>query len=174
MCHCRDGRHCSGFGTSADPAGCRKTPPSLKRLADAADIPLVDTVGVPPAGPLVLVVDDNDDNVRIVREILRLRGFQVEVAYDGPAALATIDERKPDVILLDVMMPAMSGMEVLDRIKGNPQHTAIPVILVTAKAQDDDVLAGYQYGADYYITKPFTPRQLLYGIGLVLGTEVRS
>jgi len=69
------------------------------------------------------------------------------------------------------MMPEMDGMEVLDRIKANPQHAQLPVILVTAKVQDDDLLAGYKFGADYYITKPFTVRQLLYGIGLVLGRE---
>ena len=70
-----------------------------------------------------------------------------------------------------VSTPAMSGMEVLDRIKANPQSATIPVIMVTAKAGDEDVLAGYKFGADYYITKPFTPRQLLYGLGLVLGRE---
>jgi CheY-like chemotaxis protein len=121
--------------------------------------------------PFVLVVDDNEDNVRIIEEMLNVRGFEVEVAMGGAAALAAIDRRRPDVVVLDVMMPEMDGMEVLDRIKANPQHAQIPVILVTAKVQDDDLLAGYKFGADYYITKPFTVRQLLYGIGLVLGRE---
>ena len=69
------------------------------------------------------------------------------------------------------MMPQMSGMEVLDRLRANPATAGVPVILVTAKDQDEDLLAGYKYGADYYITKPFSAKQLLYGIGLVLGTE---
>jgi CheY-like chemotaxis protein len=136
----------------------------------------------PGAGPLagdaprgvsarVLVVDDSADSVAIVQAILKNRGFEVAAASDGPSALAMLDERRPDVILLDVMMPAMSGMEVLDRIRANPQHAGIPVILVTAKSGDEDLLEGYKFGADYYITKPFTPRQLLYGIGLVLGRE---
>jgi len=60
---------------------------------------------------------------------------------------------------------------VLDRIKGSPEMADIPVILVTAKSQDEDLLTGYKFGADYYITKPFTAKQLLYGIGLVLGSE---
>jgi CheY-like chemotaxis protein len=125
----------------------------------------------PGVSPRVLVVDDSADSVAIVQAILRNRGFEVEAACDGPSALEMLEKRRPDVILLDVMMPAMSGMEVLDRIRANPQHAGIPVILVTAKAADEDLLEGYKFGADYYITKPFTPRQLLYGIGLVLGRE---
>ena len=69
------------------------------------------------------------------------------------------------------MMPEMDGIEVLARIKSHPRNSAVPVIMVTAKAQDEDVLTGYKCGADYYITKPFTSRQLLHGVGLILGTE---
>jgi CheY-like chemotaxis protein len=120
----------------------------------------------------VLVVDDNEDNLKIIQEILRARGFTVRLARDGASALKSLEEERPDVILLDVMMPEMDGIEVLDRIRGNPHLAALPVILVTAKGQDEDVLAGYKTGADYYITKPFTARQLLHGIGLVLGSEL--
>ena len=120
---------------------------------------------------VVLVVDDDEDNALIASEILLSRGFEVRVAHDGPSPLRSVDERRPDVVLLDVMMPGMDGMEVLERIRANPKNTGLPVILVTAKTQDADVLAGYKSGADYYITKPFTARQLLHGIGLVLGTE---
>ena len=120
---------------------------------------------------LILVVDDDQDNVTIAREILLSRGFEVRVAYNGPSALASVEQRRPDLILLDIMMPQMSGMEVLDRLRANPATAGVPVILVTAKDQDEDLLAGYKYGADYYITKPFSAKQLLYGIGLVLGTE---
>jgi DNA-binding response OmpR family regulator len=67
------------------------------------------------------------------------------------------------------MMPEMSGLEVLERIKENTATGRLPVIMVTAKTNDDDVMSGYQYGADYYITKPFTAKQLMYGIELVLG-----
>jgi CheY-like chemotaxis protein len=121
--------------------------------------------------PVILVVDDNEDNVRIAREMLLSRGFEVRVAYDGPSALASIEQQRPDLVLLDVMMPKMSGMEVLDRIRNEPGTAGLPVILVTVKSQDEDLLAGYKFGADYYITKPFTAKQLLYGIGLVLGSE---
>ena len=119
----------------------------------------------------VLVVDDNEDNVKIMSLILLGKGFEVRTARDGKAALRSIEQELPDVVLLDIMMPDMDGIEVLDRIRANPQSASLPVILVTGKGQDDDVLAGYKYGADYYITKPFTARQLLHGIGLVLGGE---
>src|SRR5207253_1784308 len=86
---------------------------------------------------------------------------------DEERARAAVEQQRPDLVLLDVMMPQMSGMEVLDRLRANPATAGVPVILVTAKDQDEDLLAGYKYGADYYITKPFSAKQLLYGIGLV-------
>ena len=119
---------------------------------------------------VVLVVDDNEDNLRVTEEILKTRGFTVHVARDGTGALKSIEQARPDVVLLDVMLPDMDGMEVLDRLRSNKELATLPVILVTAKSQDEDVIAGYKIGADYYITKPFTARQLLHGIGLVLGS----
>jgi DNA-binding response OmpR family regulator len=120
----------------------------------------------------VLVVDDNEDNLRIMMEILVRRGFEVRIARDGASALRAIEQAAPDLILLDVMMPEMDGLELLSRLRANPRHAGLPVIMVTAKTLDEDVLAGYKGGADYYITKPFTARQLLHGIGLVLGNAV--
>ena len=120
---------------------------------------------------VVLVVDDDEDNTVIASTILRTQGYDVRVAFNGLAALKIIEEEHVDLVLLDVMMPEMDGIEVLDRIKSNPRNASLPVILVTAKSQDEDVLTGYKCGADYYITKPFTSRQLLHGIGLVLGNE---
>lgn len=117
----------------------------------------------------VLVVDDNPDAITILRSALEARGFIVDGANSGAAALDAVNTDSFDVILLDVMMPEMSGLEVLDRLKANPSTAGIPVILVTAKTQDEDVISGYRVGADYYITKPFTTKQLLYGINLVLG-----
>jgi CheY-like chemotaxis protein len=119
---------------------------------------------------VVLVVDDNEDNLRVTEEILKTKGFTVHVAGDGASALRSIEQSRPDVVLLDIMLPDMDGMEVLDRLRSSNESARLPVILVTAKAQDEDLLAGYKVGADYYITKPFTARQLLHGIGLVLGT----
>ncbi len=131
--------------------------------------------GAQPVGtPLahILVVDDSRESADIVRQVLEQRRFSVAIAYDGESALREIEARRPDLVLLDVMMPNMSGLEVLDRLRSEARHAAIPVILLTAKSQDQDVLTGYRFGADYYITKPFTPRQILYGIGLVLGLDL--
>jgi CheY-like chemotaxis protein len=118
----------------------------------------------------ILIVDDNPDSITILQSILGTRGYGVVSAESGVAALRTLQsEPPPDLILLDVMMPEMNGIEVLQKIKESHTTAKIPVILVTAKTHDEDVLSGYQYGADYYITKPFTAKQLFYGIDLVLG-----
>lgn len=117
----------------------------------------------------VLVVDDNPDSVTIMRGILENRGYEVVAANTGSEALDLLRREAVDVVLLDVMMPEMSGMEVLQRIKENADTGSLPVILVTAKTHDEDLLSGYQYGADYYITKPFTAKQLVYGLELILG-----
>ena len=119
----------------------------------------------------VLVVDDNEGNLQLVNDMLTRRGYTVRLARDGPSALRAVEAERPDVILLDIMMPEMDGMQVLARLRENPRSASIPVIMVTAKTQDEDLLAGYKSGADYHITKPFTVRRLLYGIGLVLGAE---
>lgn len=116
----------------------------------------------------ILVVDDNIDSIMILRSILESQGFTVLTAQSGLEALEIVAREIPDLVLLDVMMPQMSGIEVLERIKTTHATSKVPVIMVTAKIQDEDVMTGYQHGADYYITKPCTAKQLLYGIGLVL------
>jgi two-component system phosphate regulon response regulator PhoB len=83
-------------------------------------------------------------------------------------ALGWVRREAFDLVLLDVMMPGMSGFEVLAEIRTQPATATLPVILLTAKTQDDDLMTGYDGGADYYITKPFTPKQLFYGIEWVL------
>ncbi len=117
----------------------------------------------------ILVIDDNLDSITILRSILESNGFAVLTAQSGQQALDLLKTEAPDVVLCDVMMPEMSGLEVLERIKSTHATSKLPVIMVTAKTQDEDVMVGYQFGADYYITKPCTSKQLLYGIGLVLG-----
>lgn len=119
----------------------------------------------------VLAVDDNEINLRLVEHALAGRGFRVDLVSSGAEALAALDRCHPDLVILDIVMPGMSGMEVLDRIKSNPRTADIPVIMLTARTADQDVIAGYQSGADYFIMKPLVPRQLLYGIGLVLGRK---
>ena len=122
----------------------------------------------------ILVVDDNENATRMTARMLSGLGYEVLTAFDGPSALNLIASHAPDCILLDIMMPSMSGLEVLARLKHDPATAAIPVILLTAKSQDDDVLTGYKEGAEYYITKPCTSRDLVYGIRLVLGKRQSS
>ncbi len=117
----------------------------------------------------VMVVDDNPDIITIVRTILEGKGYNVFSATSGPELLDLLKTQKPDLIILDIMMPEMDGLEVLTRLKGMTETATIPVILLTAKVQYEDVLGGYKLGADYYITKPFTSTQLVNGINLLLG-----
>ncbi len=115
----------------------------------------------------IMVVDDNPDMVTIIKTILEINGYGVQSAYNGLEVFNLLQEQKSDLILLDIMMPQMDGLEVLKRLRGNPGTASIPVILLTAKALYEDVLGGYKIGADHYITKPFTKTQLLDGINLI-------
>jgi CheY-like chemotaxis protein len=117
----------------------------------------------------IMVVDDNPDIITIVKTILEGRGYTVFSASSGPELLSMLPNHKPDLIILDIMMPEMDGLEVLTRLKGKTETATTPVILLTAKVQYEDVLGGYKLGADYYITKPFTSTQLVNGINLLLG-----
>ena len=117
----------------------------------------------------IMVVDDNPDLVEIVKSILSAKGYTVQCVYGGEEVFSRVEEQKPDLILLDIMMPRMDGFMVLARLRGSPDTSGIPVILLTGRNRFDDVLKGYGMGTDYYISKPFTPTQLLNGISLVLG-----
>ena len=129
----------------------------------------------PSTKSTIMIVDDDHELVTIVRVILEQKGFNVRCAYNGPQLFADLDEYKPDLIILDIMMPEMDGLEVLTRLKGSLGTSSIPVILLTAKVQYEDVLGGYKMGADHYITKPFTRTQLITGINRLLsGDQGRS
>ena len=126
---------------------------------------------IPASKITIMVVDDIPDQVEIVRLMLEKKEFNVKCVYNGPQLFAGLEEQKPDLIILDIMMPQMDGLEVLTRLKGNPATASIPVILLTVKVMSDAVLEGYKMGADYYITKPFTSTQVLEGINLILGGD---
>jgi len=118
-----------------------------------------------------MVVDDNADIVAILKAILEDKGYALQFAYSGQEAFNLLGDQKPDLIILDILMPTIDGLEVLTRLKGDPDTASIPVILLTSKVEYKDVLIGYKMGAEYYITKPFTKGQLLKGINLVLGED---
>ncbi len=107
-----------------------------------------------------LVVDDDPDIRSLITVILRRAGHDVIAAGDGAEALRTADARRPDVILLDVMMPSMSGLEVCRRLRQHQDLASTPIVLLTAATRDTDVQAGLEAGADDYLTKPFSAREL--------------
>lgn len=119
----------------------------------------------------ILLVDDNRDLVTVVKVALENKGYSVQSAYNADELFARLEEQKPDLIVLDVMMPQMDGLEALKRLKAAQETSSIPVILLTAKFQYEDILNAYQLGADVYITKPFTSSQLLAGIRRVLNGQ---
>lgn len=109
----------------------------------------------------ILAVDDEKHIVRLIQVNLERAGYTVETAFDGQEALQKVADNPPDMIVLDWMMPQLNGMETLKRLKANPATENIPVIMLTAKSQDADVLKGWQSGVDSYLTKPFNPMELL-------------
>ncbi len=119
----------------------------------------------------IMVVDDEPEIVTVVRLMLEQKGFNVRCAYNGQQVFADLEEQKPDLIILDVMMPEMDGLEVLRRLKGAPETSSIPVVMLTALEQYENVLTGYKAGADHYITKPFTRTQLMTGINRLLSKD---
>ena len=116
----------------------------------------------------ILVVEDDADTRAAICTMLGALGYQTVDFASGQAALDGLKNIKVELALLDIMMPVMNGYELLKKLKELPGYEALPVIMVTAKEQDSEVLEGYQAGADYYITKPFTAKQLEYGIKLFL------
>ena len=108
----------------------------------------------------ILVVDDHEDNIELLRARLEARGYEVEGASDGQAALDAVDRMCPDLILLDVMMPRMDGMEVVKRLKANEKLPFIPVIMQTALDSTENKVEGLDAGADDYITKPINFAEL--------------
>ncbi|MGD0916335.1 MAG: response regulator [Thermodesulfobacteriota bacterium] len=115
----------------------------------------------------VLVVDDEE----VIRKLLRIHlvkwGYEVKEAVDGTQAIEEIGKDDFDLLICDILMPNMDGWQVLKEVKSNPKTKDMPVIVLTAKNQDTDMFKGYDLGASYYMTKPFTKAQLLYGLKLM-------
>ena len=120
---------------------------------------------ISPAQKLILVVDDESRMVRFVRMNLELEGYQVAEAGTGIEALDKVRDELPDLVLLDVMMPEMDGFETLERLR---EISTVPVIMLTVKGDEEDRIRGLELGADDYVTKPFSPRELASRIRAVL------
>ncbi len=120
-------------------------------------------------GRLVLVADDEEDILALVTTILERSGHEVIPVRDGAEALAAVRERRPDLAVLDVAMPELDGLEVLRRLRADAETSGLPVVLLSAQAQEADVKRGYATGASAYVKKPFTPRDLAARIDELLG-----
>jgi two-component system phosphate regulon response regulator PhoB len=116
----------------------------------------------------VLVVDDEPDVVDLVRYHLHRAGFDVLIALTGPSGLSKAAESRPDAIVLDIMLPQMTGIEVFKALRDSTDTAGIPILLLTAKAEPAERIAGLELGIDDYITKPFSPRELVLRVQNVL------
>jgi DNA-binding response OmpR family regulator len=112
-------------------------------------------------GKKVLIADDEPNIVVSLEFLMKRKGHDVKVVSDGEAVLAAVTEFAPDVILLDVMMPRLNGYEVCQRLRENPAWDSIRIIMLTARGRDVDVTKGLAVGADAYVTKPFSTRELV-------------
>jgi DNA-binding response OmpR family regulator len=110
--------------------------------------------------PLVLVADDDEDILLLVTTRLKRDGFEIVQASNGDEALAVAREQRPDLAVLDIGMPGLDGVEVLEQIRADDDLRAMKVLLLTAKAQESDVRRGFDAGADAYVKKPFSPADL--------------
>lgn len=122
----------------------------------------------------ILIADDDPIIIKLLQVNLELDGYDVVTAEDGAEAVEKAAEFKPDLVILDIMMPRMDGWAALQELKGQPETATVPVIFLSAKAQQDDVRRGYDAGAAEYLTKPFDPSELLSIIEQILaGTYKR-
>lgn len=116
----------------------------------------------------ILIVEDDTDSRQAISVMTESLGYSPLACASGPEALELLKDHKVALALLDIMMPGMDGYELLHEIRKLPDLEKLPIIMVTAKDQDSEILEGYRYGADYYIPKPFRINQLEYGIRLFL------
>ncbi len=115
----------------------------------------------------ILVVDDEEVIRRFVKIQLGKLGYDVKEAEDGLKAIEQLAKDDFDLIICDIMMPKKDGWDVIKEVRANPRTKDIPIIVLTAKNEDTDMFKGYEIGASYYMTKPFTKGQLLYGLKLM-------
>ena len=116
----------------------------------------------------ILIVEDERDIVKMLDYNLKKEGYKTLVAHDGEDAIDAANTKQPDLILLDLMLPGMDGLEVCKTLKGESKTALLPIIMLTAKSQESDKVVGLELGADDYVTKPFSPRELIARIKAVL------
>lgn len=122
----------------------------------------------------ILVIEDEPDIVELIQYWLEREGYLVMTASDGETGLAEALERKPDLIVLDLMMPGIDGLEVCRRLRESEATAATPILMLTARSEEADIVVGLELGADDYMTKPFSPRQLVARVRAHLRREARA
>ncbi|MFL6160100.1 MAG: response regulator transcription factor [Marmoricola sp.] len=120
----------------------------------------------------IVIADDDADIRELVVFKLRHAGHEVLPVADGTAAVEACLANRPDLVILDVMMPGMSGLEAARVLRADDSMTGVPIIMLTARAQESDIEQGFEAGADDYVVKPFSPRELALRVGAVLGESV--
>src|SRR5437764_79278 len=116
----------------------------------------------------ILVVDDEKDIVKLLEFALRQAGFETASALDGAGAMARIREKQPDLVVLDLMLPDLAGTEIARQLKANAKTASLPVIMLTARGEEVDRVVGFELGADDYITKPFSVREVVLRVKAIL------
>ncbi|MGE0642530.1 MAG: response regulator transcription factor [Nitrospira sp.] len=109
----------------------------------------------------ILIVEDERDILQLVKHYLEKEGLRATVAMTGLEALKRVAEDKPDLVVLDLMLPEMDGLEVCKRLRADPETAMVPILMLTAKAEESDTIVGLELGADDYVTKPFSPKTLV-------------
>ncbi|HEY7000311.1 MAG TPA: response regulator transcription factor [Candidatus Udaeobacter sp.] len=122
----------------------------------------------PASGNNVLIIEDEHDVVDLLALNLRKAGFRTSTAPDGAAGLEKARSEKPDLIILDLMLPKMPGLEVCKILKSDPRTRQLPIVMLTAKAEEIDRIVGLEFGADDYVTKPFSPREVVLRIRAIM------
>jgi len=122
----------------------------------------------------ILVVDDEEDILELVKYNLEREGFQVKCAESGEKAVASIRREAPDLVVLDLMLSGIDGLEVARRLKHDQKTAGIPIVMLTAKGEEADIVTGLELGADDYIAKPFSPRILIARVKVVLRRQSRE
>jgi two-component system phosphate regulon response regulator PhoB len=122
----------------------------------------------------ILIVEDEEDIQELVQYNLKKEGYQITGVVTGEEAIEQASSARPDLIILDLMLPGVDGLEVCRRLKGDPKTQHIPIVILTAKGEESDIVVGLELGADDYITKPFSPKVLLARLRAVLRRKARE
>jgi DNA-binding response OmpR family regulator len=120
------------------------------------------------AGETILIVEDEPDILEVLQFNLRREGYEIRTAGSGTEALRAVERERPALVLLDLLLPGVDGLDVCRRLRSNPETQDVPIVMVTAKTEESDVVLGLGLGADDYIQKPFSPRELVARVAALL------